>query len=372
MKAVSTGNPSRKRSRKPQVVSLFSGCGGLDLGFLTAGFRIAFASDNDPLCEESHTSNFPNVPFLLANVSDVTTDQILQGLSEDAPVVLVGGPPCPPFSKSRFYRKDKQRAMADPVGFETISGYFRILRELRPDAFLLENVAGFAYDKHHDTLEWTLREAKTAGYLCSWDVLNAADFGVPQIRERFFLVGIRDKEFSFPEPTYCAAENSDLFRGELPRWRTAGEVLADLDTVENSSDQGHYAGGKDHDLLPLVPPGENYLFFTKERGHPKPLFRWRSRYWSFLLKLSPEKPSWTIQARRSNNMGPFHWRNRILRISEIKRLQTFPDDWFLAGNVERQWRQVGNAVPPRLAWVLAKSIRQQIKRRRIVTRGNAA
>lgn len=72
-------------------------------------------------------------------------------------------------------------------------------------------------------------------------------------------------------------------------------------------------------------------------------------------------PSWTIQARRSNNMGPFHWRNRILRIGEIKRLQTFPDDWYLAGNIEQQWRQVGNAVPPLLAELLARSIRAQLR-----------
>jgi DNA (cytosine-5)-methyltransferase 1 len=90
------------------------------------------------------------------------------------------------------------------------------------------------------------------------------------------------------------------------------------------------------------------------------MFRWRSRYWSFLLKLSRDLPSWTIQARRSNNMGPFHWRNRILRISEIKRLQTFPDDWHLAGTIEKQWRQVGNAVPPQLAEVLGRALWEQL------------
>jgi DNA (cytosine-5)-methyltransferase 1 len=138
---------------------------------------------------------------------------------------------------------------------------------------------------------------------------------------------------------------------------TTGEVLADLDTDENASDDGHFAGGQFHDVLREIPPGDNYLYFTAKRGHPAPMFEWRSRYWSFLLKLSPEMPSWTIQARRSNNMGPFHWRNRILRIEEVKRLQTFPDEWYLDGTLEQQWRQVGNAVPPLLAehvgWALA-------------------
>jgi DNA (cytosine-5)-methyltransferase 1 len=355
--------------REPQVVSLFSGCGGLDLGFVMAGFRLAFATDNDPRCGESHAENFPDVPFLLAGISDVTIEQIRETLRPKLPVVLVGGPPCPPFSKSRFYRKDKERAMKDPVGFETISGYFRIVRELQPDAFLLENVAGFAYDKHAETFGWAIKAATDAGYQCRWSVLNAADYGVPQIRERFFLVGTRTGEFAFPERTHQSPESSDnLSLIPLPPWRTAGDVLHDLDTEENASETGHVAGGKDHDLLPLVPAGENYLFFTKERGHPKPLFRWRSRYWSFLLKLSPSKPSWTIQARRSNNMGPFHWRNRILRISEILRLQTFPDNWYVAGSIEQQWRQIGNAVPPNLAFALASKLRQHLERetRRVV------
>jgi DNA (cytosine-5)-methyltransferase 1 len=139
-------------------------------------------------------------------------------------------------------------------------------------------------------------------------------------------------------------------------------VLRDLDTEENACDEGHFAGGKHHQELREVPPGENYLYFTAERGHPSPLFKWRSRYWSFLLKLSPDMPSWTIQARRSNNMGPFHWRNRILRIEEIKRLQTFPDDYQLSGNVERQWRQIGNAVPPVLGRHFGEAIFRHLVR----------
>jgi len=147
----------------------------------------------------------------------------------------------------------------------------------------------------------------------------------------------------------------------LSPWRTAGEFINDLDTEENADDTGHFAGGQYHDLLEQIPPGDNYLFFTKKRGYPNPIFGWRKRYWSFLLKLSPDMPAWTIQARRSNNMGPFHWRNRILRLEEVKRLQTFPDDWQLSGRLEEQWRQVGNAVPPLLAYCLGKAIAQQLK-----------
>jgi DNA (cytosine-5)-methyltransferase 1 len=201
-----------------------------------------------------------------------------------------------------------------------------------------------------------VQEAADYGYECEWKVVNAANYGVPQIRERFLLVGVRDGQFTFPDATHAKVATLDL-----PAWRTAGEVLNDLDTEQNADDTGHYAGGQFHHLLREIPPGDNYLFFTEKRGHPEPRFVWRSRYWSFLLKLSPDLPAWTIQARRSNNMGPFHWRNRILRIEEIKRLQTFPDEWYLAGTLEQQWRQVGNAVPPVLAEAIARAVHESLR-----------
>jgi len=142
----------------------------------------------------------------------------------------------------------------------------------------------------------------------------------------------------------------------MPAWVTAGEALADLDTEDNADDTGLFAGGQYHDLLVELPEGGNYLHFTAERGHPAPHFKWRSRYWSFLLKLSRNRPSWTIQAKRSNNMGPFHWRNRMLRMEELKCLQSLPSDWVVAGNLAEQWRQIGNAVPPLLAQRLGEAL----------------
>jgi DNA (cytosine-5)-methyltransferase 1 len=245
--------------------------------------------------------------------------------------------------------------LRDPVAAETIGGYLRLLRELRPRAFVLENVKGLAYGVHQDALQAIRGSAERLGYRVNVAVLNAADYGVPQIRERCIVIGSLEAGAEFPSPTHSKEGN-----GGLPRWIGSGEVLRDLDTRKNASDTGHFAGGQHHELLRKIPPGDNYLFFTKKRGHPKPRFEWRSRYWSFLLKLSPKLPSWTIQARRSNNMGPFHWRNRILRIEEIKRLQTFPDNFQLAGTVEQQWRQIGNAVPPMLATILGRAISEHL------------
>ncbi len=335
----------RLREKKPICISLFSGCGGLDLGLEAAGFKVAVATDIDATCAKSYEKNFSNTPYICAPVRDVSAELLLQkaGIKAKQVDLLAGGPPCPAFSKSRFYRTDKPRALDDPIAAETVGGYLRILKEIRPRAFLLENVRGLAYGVHKEALDHILSTAASLGYKVNWTIANAADFGAPQIRERCLVMGALDSHVPPPIPQY-----SKTGEDTLP-WITAGDVLADIDILENDGDEGHFAGGKYHQALREIPPGENYLFHTAERNHPKPLFKWRSRYWSFLLKLSPNLPSWTIQARRSNNMGPFHWKNRILRIDEIKRLQTFPDNFFLAGTVEKQWRQIGNAVPPILA-----------------------
>jgi DNA (cytosine-5)-methyltransferase 1 len=343
-----------------RCVSLFSGCGGLDLGLRNAGFDAVFATDNDPLCAESHKANFPETNFLLAPIQDVDQEH-LAGVLADGPVdLLAGGPPCPPYSKSRFYRSDKPRALNDPVGDATLSGYLKVLRLVQPTAFLLENVHGFGYKVHSEALAFLESMAHKLGYTTNWAILNAANYGVPQIRERFFMIGSRKGRVEMPTPTHAKQPEATLLSDALRPWVTAGEVLADLDTEENADDTGHFAGGQYHDLLTQIPPGDNYLFFTEQRGHPDPVWKWRSRYWSFLLKLSPDLPAWTIQARRSNNMGPFHWRNRILRIEEIKRLQTFPDEWCVAGRIEEQWRQIGNAVPPLLAQALGSTLKDHL------------
>jgi DNA (cytosine-5)-methyltransferase 1 len=235
----------------------------------------------------------------------------------------------------------------------------RVLKEALPKTFLLENVKGLAYGIHSQALDHILKSARDLGYEVDWQVVNAANFGVPQIRERCIVIGsLYGKIETIKQSHYKADEKTT---GEN-RWRTAGDVLLDLPSSSNDEIDGHFAGGKHHKELLEIPPGDNYLYFTKERGYKKPKFKWRSRYWSFLLKLSPELPSWTIQARRSNNMGPFHWNSRILTISEIKRLQTFPDNYQLSGTLEKQWRQIGNAVPPELARKIGLAIANHIRK----------
>lgn len=340
-------------------MSVYSGGGGMDVGFHQAGFTTIFATDHwEPACETlRHNGVADRVEC--ADIREIDFVQVLEEAGLDSIDCLIGGPPCPAFSKSRFYRKEKARALEDENSF-TVAEYFRAVEETRPTVFVFENVFGFVYKPHADALAYVQQRSMELGYSITWQVVNAADYGVPQIRERFICVGIRTglPAFEFPAPTNAKPGNANLLENGLPDWVTTGDVIADLD-VELPEDELMKAGSKHHDLLVQVPPGDNYLYFTEERGHPNPVFKWRSRYWSFLLKLSPDKPSWTIQASHSNNMGPFHWRNRFLRISEIKRIQTFPDDYWISGDYRTQWRQVGNAVPPLLAFRLAQAILDQ-------------
>jgi DNA (cytosine-5)-methyltransferase 1 len=341
-------------------ISLFSGCGGLDLGLSRAGFETVLALDAEPICAETYGANFVDVPFISGRIASIGQKLFRDAVKKRGGIdLLVGGPPCPPFSKSRFYRKDMPRGLDDPNGLETINGFLKVMDWVRPRAFMLENVKGLAYSVHRPALDMIIRRAERLGYETKCLVVNAADYGVPQIRERCIIVGTLSGGFEFPEPTHAKHPTPGL-----KPWVPVGRVLRDLDTRKNASDAGHFAGGRHNGLLQKIPPGQNYLYFTAERGYPRPKFRWRSRYWSFLLKLSPDLPSWTIQARRSNNMGPFHWRNRILRIDEVKRIQTFPDNFVLCGTVEQQWRQLGNAVPPLLAQRIGEKLAECLRSQR--------
>jgi DNA (cytosine-5)-methyltransferase 1 len=335
-----------------RIASVFSGVGGIDLGFEQHGFKTVFATDYWSVACNSIQLNFPESEVICDDIANIDFKKIKnkQGGIDG----LVGGPPCPPFSKSRFYIKEKKRGIDDIDGYTSIINYFRALEELDPKFFFFENVQGFVFKPHKSALELVESESNRLGYKIFHKVLNAADYGVAQTRQRFICVGVKKtmNDFKFPNPTHS---NPEKKIDKTKNWVTCGDILSDID-FNLPEDEKMQAGSKHKELLKLIPPGDNYLFFTKERGHPDPIFKWRSRYWSFLLKLSPNRPSWTIQASHSNNMGPFHWKNRFLRIEEIKRIQTFKEGHILTGSFKDQWRQVGNAVPPKLAEVIAKEI----------------
>ena len=338
------------------ALSLFAGCGGLDLGVEQAGFSIKAAIEHDADACSSLRANFPHVSVLEGDIRHIETRGLLRaaGLRPGEAELLVGGPPCTPFSKSGYWIEQKRRGL-DPEA-SLLEHYVRILDEARPQMFLLENVFALAYSNHNRPwLEFLLESFDRLGYGVTQQTVLAADYGVPQRRQRLILAGSLEGAPVVPGPTHTGPHERRVWhQGGLQPHVTTGEVIGELEERSDLAEPEEVVAGKYGHLLPDIPPGDNYLYYTEKRGHPEPLFGWRKRYWSFLLKLDPNQPAPTIQAQPGPYVGPFHWRNRRLRLLEIKRLQTFPDEFVACGNRRSAQRQIGNAVPPLLARRLAE------------------
>jgi DNA (cytosine-5)-methyltransferase 1 len=352
---------------KPKAISIFTGMGGLDFGFEAAGFDTAVALEWDPIACRTIRLNRP-WPVLEGDVAAFRSETILSagGLREAQADILIAGPPCQPFSKSGYWASGDARRLDDPRA-GTLGQFLRILGETLPRAFLFENVLGFAYAGKAEGLEFIhegvarINADTGSRYSIATKALNAADFGVPQMRERVFLVAARDgTPFTFPQPTHAPRGAAAL--AGLKQYATAWDALGDLQPEPN--DAGLAMSGKWADLLASIPEGANYLWHTP-RGGGEPLFGWRTRYWNFLLKLAKDQPSWTIQAQPGPATGPFHWRNRRLSTIELGRLQTFPDGLLYdCGRADCQ-RLIGNAVPSALAEIVARAIRVQLLRQSV-------
>ncbi|MEJ7656964.1 MAG: DNA cytosine methyltransferase [Thermoleophilaceae bacterium] len=361
------------------AVSLFSGAGGLDLGCEAAGFRTLAAVESDMVAQQGLIGNraayFADL-VESAVFSDIVTldfEQLLGAADLEAgePALLQGGPPCTPFSKSGYWLAYK-RAGEDPKA-SLLDHYVEALRVIQPKAFLMENVYGLAYANHNRAiLERFLAGVRGAGYSHDRKVILAADHGVPQIRQRLFVVGIRADlldcspdlwRFSWPAETHDGPHERRVDRDDtLPAHVSAAQALEGLTDDDNPPEPEEVIDGTYADALRQVPPGQNYLHLTAKRGHPKPRFKWRARYWSFLVKLHPDRPSPTIQGQPGPWVGPFHWDDRRLRVAELKRLMTFPDDFVVGGNRRQQQLQLGNAVPPLLGQAIAGQIAAELGR----------
>lgn len=340
--------------RKLKAISLFSGMGGLDLGLKAAGFKICVQIDNNPYCVETLKSNWPMVPVIYDDISTISGKYVLQkaGLKKNEVDLIAGGPSCQPFSRSN---EGKRKGTKDARGL-MVFAFERLVKELRPKAFIMENVAGLVSSNGGKDMEKILQNYNRLDYHVFHRVLNAAEYGVPQKRKRLFFVGFREKvDFVFPEKTH----GKD---GKLKPVVTSGEVLSDLDDgiVYDAKTE---IGGKYGHLINDIPPGMNYIYYTREFNPKNAFFKDRSKFWTFLLKLDPEQLSTTIQAQPWSSVGPFHWRNRRLTLNEIKRLQGAPDNYIVSGARGNgneygspAWMQIGNAVPPKLGEVVSRQV----------------
>lgn len=344
--------------RRPVAVSLFSGIGGLDSGIEAAGFEIRACVEMDDVARRTLRELHPKWPLLdHGDVCTLSGTELLGaiGLRRGELDLLVGGPPCQPFSRARAWagpppgRKD--------VRARTLAAFFRIAAETTPRVFLLENVPGLASsaDQYLRRKVNQLSRRTNKNYSIAFVELQAADFGVPQRRKRLFLVGVRDGR-PFAPPSATHAEVADPVRG-IERYRTAWDAIGHLD--RDISPRELACTGQWARLLPSIPEGKNYLHHTP-RGSGISLFGWRTRFWSFLLKLAKSEPSWTLSATPGPATGPFHWKNRRLSIREMAALQTIPLEREPNVSVLDARRLFGNAVPSVLGETLGLQIRREV------------
>ena len=349
------------------AISLYTGAGGLDYGFEAAGFctRVAVEFEQD-CCATLRANTDWNV--IEKDIHRTSSDEILDaaGLETGQADVLFGGPPCQPFSKSAYWMNGDTKRLGDPRA-NTLAAFMRVVEDTLPRVFLLENVHGISYSGKEEgflllaDLMANINRRKGTQYEMSWAVLNSASYGVPQMRQRFFLVSHRDGgRFQFPEPTHHLPSSRtqrtpDLFDISLASPVTAWDAIGKVtpDPSEKLHVMGRWA-----DLLPSIPEGENYLWHTNRKGGLQ-LFGWRTRFWGFLLKLAKSRPSWTLQAQPGSAIGPFHWENRRLGVEEMARIQTFPGGLTYEGGRTSVQKQLGNAVPSLMAEVLARAIATQ-------------
>jgi DNA (cytosine-5)-methyltransferase 1 len=337
------------RRTKATAIGLFSGAGGLDIGLQAAGFRIALAVERDAICCETLRANHSwNVAE--SDLETISPGQILKAakLRKGQVDLISAGPPCQPFSKSANWAPNGLRRLRDPRA-SPLHNLMEIIGHILPRCVFIENVEGFRRDglRFLVTKFRQINRARGTSYRPTWKILNSADYGVPQSRRRLILVAFRDgRDFQFPEATHGDEH--------VTCWDAIG-IFARKKRNDLAL-KGRWAK-----LLPSIPEGKNYLWHTN-RGGGDPLFGWRTKYWSFLLKLAKDKPAWTIPAQPAQNAGPFHWRNRQLRTSEMLRLQTFPRNIFVAGTRAERQQQIGNAVPPLLAEVIGRAIISALKR----------
>lgn len=333
-----------------RTLSLFSGAGGLDIGFSDIGFDIVASVEiEEKFCETLAMNTGAGKHFENTHVNCIDIrDFSGKGLGKID--FIIGGPPCQTFSAAGR-RANGVLGTTDARGV-LFREYVRLLEELSPKGFLFENVYGIIGAQGGAAWKEILEAFSAVGYKLFYRIVDAADYGVPQHRERLLIVGLKAGAFKFPRPTH----GPDSFNNAM--FYNAETALEGV--VSKESDLSNKLGGRYASLLDAIPPGLNYSFYTEEMGHPNPIFAWRSKFSDFLYKADPNTPVRTIKASGGAYTGPFHWDNRFFNCEEYKRLQTLPDDYQISGKKQVAVKQIGNSVPPQLARMMAIAIRMQV------------
>jgi DNA (cytosine-5)-methyltransferase 1 len=370
-------NPSMARTKKPFVIDLFAGAGGLSVGAHQAGASVAASVELDrAACETLRANPGYHGVVLETDVTALTGADLRKsaGLKANDPLVIVGGPPCQPFSKAAYWTESGKdaayrRARASGVQLkrpkppsvvrpddrrDLVQEFMRLVIESKADGFVFENVPSLKHPRNLPIFEALIASAKDAGFELDTTSANAARYGVAQTRERVFVLGARRSKPTIPAPTHALDGEGCLFTRAAV---SAGEAFDDLDAPFEPEE---VVSGRWAKHLEEVPPGWNYKAHTAWAGHPNPTFVTETRFWNFLLKLAATKPSWTLAASPGPWTGPFHWESRRLRTGEMAALQGFPREYSIAGSRRDRVRQMGNAVPVPLARAMIGSVLEAI------------
>ena len=323
---------------KVQAISFFSGCGGLDIGTQMAGARIISTLDFEPTTVETVKANefFKFAEHKcddIRNVSGKDYSSLIRSSNPDK-LIIVGGPPCQPFSKAGYWITNEKRKAVDDER-NMVGEYLRIIEEIRPDGFLLENVESILHPTNKAAVEYIEEKITRMGYHFVRVLANALEYGIPQKRKRVFFLASKNPISGQPQ----TLSPEDVEKVNVLDWIGRFDKPG-LSEVEESTE------GKTYNLeLSEVPPGHNYIALSARDNYPNPKFVANKRFWNFLLKLHPLQPSWTIAAQPGPWVGPFHWNNRRLRAQEVAAIQTFPMDYKFVGSRRTIQKQIGNAVP---------------------------
>lgn len=324
----------------PTGIELFAGCGGLSTGFLDAGLNVSAGFELDARAVDVYNYNhvYRGSRGYITDLNVASGAELLQRAGIKRADFVVGGPPCQPFSIAGK-RQGKRDIRADLIGH-----FIRIVDELKPSAFMLENVPNLTAIDNGEFLDDVKAALGALGYVVDHTVVSAADFGVPQNRKRLVVLGVKGKRaVRFPAATHGTEErpfvSSSVAINDLPDAGEFGEIgIFNHEPTSHSADMVA--------RLSTLEPGK------RERG-------------SFHDRLHPQRPSYTLRAGSGNfsPLRPVHYKyHRVITVRESARLQGFSDDFLWPDRIPRlqQYRQVGNAVPPPMARAFAKCLADQM------------
>lgn len=346
--------------KKYNVIDLFCGCGGLSYGFERAGFNVLLGIDNDEKALETFELNHKNAKTICGDITQIRYEEdIKQIIGYKRIDVIIGGPPCQGMSLSG------PRKFDDPRNKLYLS-YIRLVEEIRPKMFVIENVPGLVGLFGGQIKDSIIEEFTNMGYSIQYKILCASQHGVPQNRKRVVFVGSRIGEFEYPKTQSheitCEMALSDLpsledeIGQEVMEYRT--EPRNDYQKLMRKRSRevyNHIAACHSErvkKIISLVPDGGNYKDLPEEYAHSR-------NFHVAWTRFASNKPAPTIDTGHRHH---FHYKyNRVPTVRECARLQSFPDDFIFLGNKTQQFRQVGNAVPPIMAQEIASKVKETME-----------